>query len=276
MAFHEQLKLTIQDYGINIFNGKKSVGIFLDLHLFDTCPGLKEIYIYYITNGGNELVLDIANRVISKRNFEKQSEMLLRHNKFREDMIKYLIESFEYAFGCKDLTIEPYFDNVYDAYFQCKQNNRNVCYVAALSLICMTIFVFYLAHTESILDRTPEHIINKSNSEINRDIGASDFVIHDTARHKDVVNKNIQSAEPMQHKTKETNPISRVAKQTSVTLEERAKNGDKSSFIPLAKKYLENPSTHYLSERYAKMAIESGIKEGNDIIKYLKVLGYYD
>lgn len=55
-----------------------------------------------------------------------------------------------------------------------------------------------------------------------------------------------------------------------------AQKGYSKAFIPLAKYYLSNPSTHDKADEWANKAKKKYSKEANQIINYLKDSGYYD
>lgn len=55
-----------------------------------------------------------------------------------------------------------------------------------------------------------------------------------------------------------------------------AQKGYSKAFIPLAKYYLSNPSTHDKADKWTNKAKTQYPKEANQIINYLKTSGYYD
>lgn len=59
-------------------------------------------------------------------------------------------------------------------------------------------------------------------------------------------------------------------------VKELADEGYSPAYIPLAKYYLQTPSTHNLADKYAKKAKAAGIKGSQDIIDVLEGMGYYD
>ena len=53
-------------------------------------------------------------------------------------------------------------------------------------------------------------------------------------------------------------------------------SGNKSEYLLAAKRYLLDPATHHLAEKYAKLAYDKGQLEALEIINELKLLGYYE
>lgn len=72
--------------------------------------------------------------------------------------------------------------------------------------------------------------------------------------------------------------ILRVALQNKnySTVKTLADRGYTPAYIPLAKHYLQDPSTHDLADRYAKKAKRAGLSKAQEIIDDLTALGYYD
>ena len=60
------------------------------------------------------------------------------------------------------------------------------------------------------------------------------------------------------------------------TVRHLADSGYAPAYLPLAKYYLKNPSTHDLADKYAQKAKRAGVKGAQDVIDDLNALGFYD
>ena len=60
------------------------------------------------------------------------------------------------------------------------------------------------------------------------------------------------------------------------TVKELADKGFSKAYLPLAKHYLENSSTHSLADKYARKGMSVNESEANEIISVLRNYGYYD
>lgn len=60
------------------------------------------------------------------------------------------------------------------------------------------------------------------------------------------------------------------------TVRKLADSGYAQAYLPLAKYYLKNPSTHDLADKYAQKAKRAGVRGAQDVIDDLNALGYYD
>lgn len=67
-----------------------------------------------------------------------------------------------------------------------------------------------------------------------------------------------------------------IKKKDYNTLRKLADDGYSKAYIPLAKHYLKQSSTHNLADKYAQKAHKVGIKEAEEIINTLTLYGYYD
>lgn len=61
-----------------------------------------------------------------------------------------------------------------------------------------------------------------------------------------------------------------------ITVKRLADQGYVPAYVPLAKYFLETPSTHNLADKYAKKAKSAGVKEAQSVISSLQDFGYYD
>lgn len=60
------------------------------------------------------------------------------------------------------------------------------------------------------------------------------------------------------------------------TVRKLADSGYAQAYLPLAKYYLKNPSTHDLADKYAQKAKRAGVRGAQDVIDDLNALGFYD
>ena len=67
-----------------------------------------------------------------------------------------------------------------------------------------------------------------------------------------------------------------VRKGDYASVRKLADSGYSPAYLPLARYYLQNPSTHDLADSYAKKAKRAGVRGAQDIIDDLTALGYYD
>lgn len=91
--------------------------------------------------------------------------------------------------------------------------------------------------------------------------------------------KSAPSTEPAKQTTTDDNAAKLQAAVNSgdyATVRKFADSGYAQAYLPLAKYYLKNPSTHDLADKYAQKAKRAGVKGAQDVIDDLNALGFYD
>lgn len=99
----------------------------------------------------------------------------------------------------------------------------------------------------------------------------------------DAPNNKVQTNNPLKSDAKPQNQDERPAKLKMAlqngdytTVKQMADRGYAPAYIPLARHYMNTPSTHGLADQYAQKAKSAGIVDAQRIIDDLDSLGYYD
>lgn len=139
-----------------------------------------------------------------------------------------------------------------------------------LSIIYIVILIITLANnlteTNKAVDSTPKTTSSKVDTS-----KETKSAISTTTKQSNDISTATQSVD-----ADATNLKTAIHKNDYATVKKIADKGYAPAYLPLAKHYLESPTTHDQAEKYAKKAKSVGIKDAQNIIDDLAALGFYD
>ena len=304
--FHDCFKYIVNQYGLSIFKGNKSLFILNDLHAFENCPAMKVIYRTFLDFGGNVFISSFASSAINNRVFNQHKEQFIKDTHFRRDMVTYLYQSLYSIWNRTAIIQETHFQNPFDPYYQDYISTRKkgrllyrliygFCFIV---LICFSLYTWFCesSKTSTPLVHTEKEIIQEESSnsfqmkQPSSDVGIDKKAVY-TYDNKNVEDthlpkittpsgpSNVQFDEVTETNIIdiESNTVSSIEGNTrKVEVVDRNEQIDESEYLLASKRYLLDPATHHLAEKYAKLAYDKGQLEALEIINELKLLGYYE
>lgn len=302
MDFDVALRQINKQYGTSVFDGRKSLNVLTDLQAFKSCPALRTIYSKFISIDGNNTIIQILDGTLSKKDATKALNSFVKATGFRADMTEYLFNSLLSLVGNTPLPATTVFPNEYDPYYKAPKNShrkslnkRQKILLVSILCSCLLLFVMPLLFDgeEDIQDNLIENITPQLppvdvSSEFNSERPSEPEVIREETQKPNPVPDvahptNTNTGAPSNAKTpaqpnniaapvvtvSETRTIPKVKDDFIPTV-------DKSQYLSEARKYMSDPSTHYLADKYARLALQNGELEAKQIIDQLKKSGFYE
>lgn len=302
MDFDVALRQINMQYGTSVFDGRKSLNVLTDLQAFKSCPALRTIYSKFISIDGNNTIVQILDGTLSKKNVTKALNSFVKATGFRADMTEYLFDSLLSLVGNTPLSATQVFPNEYDPYYKAPKNphrislnKRHKILLVSILCACLLLFVMPLVFDveEDIQDNsieivTPQlHSIDVSSDfnseqpsepEVNIEETQEPNPVPDVA-HPTNTNTGVQSnAKTPAQPNNIAVPVATVSETHTIlrVKDDFVPTVDKSQYLSEARKYMSDPSTHYLADKYARLALQNGELEAKQIIDQLKKSGFYE
>ena len=302
MDFDVALRQINKQYGTSVFDGRKSLNILTDLQAFKSYPALRIIYSKFISVDGNDIIIQIIDGTLNKKDATKALNSFVKATGFREDMTEYIFISLLSLIGNAPLPANVVFPNEYDPYYKAPKsshrksiNNRQIILFGCILCACLLLFVmpFVFDVEEDVQDISVENIAPQITpvdvpSEFNSEPQSEPKMIEEEARNPNQVsdvshptNTNSGASSKAKTPTQQNNLDVPVVTVSETGTRPRVKNDfvpsvDKSQYLSEARRYMSDPSTHYLADKYARLALQNGELEAKQIIDQLKKSGFYE
>lgn len=285
MNFCTGLNMIYQQFGTSAFDGLKSLSMLADYSAFSLCNALQNIYKTFLINGGNYYIVDYIQGNISASKERNKRNAFLKAYGYRNDMVDYMFDSIADICNSKNKINEPYFKEPYNAYCKVKSSKRLLPIHFNIGLgfigLAVVLVVLYFA------------IFNVDSEVFDEDCNAQ---VYPDVEKKTRVSEDIQIVEPVQetlqsdnarfiknegkNKIKSENASSKTDNpQTPLAKDNLSDDNlpeEIDDYLIAAEECLKDPKTHYLAEKYAKLALLNGQMDAKKVINQLKTLGYYD
>lgn len=302
MDFDVALRQINKQYGTSVFDGRKSLNVLTDLQAFKSYPALRTIYSKFISIDGNNTIIQILDGTFSKKDVTKALNSFVKATGFRADMTEYLFYSLLSLVGNTSLPTTIAFPNEYDPYYKAPKNSHRKSLnkrhkILFVSILCACLLLFFIPlvfdvdediQNNSIEKITPQlppiHVSSEFNSE---QPSEPEVIIEETQKPNPVsdvthpTNTNTGAQSNTKTPARPNNIVAPVVTESETHSTPRVKDDfaptvDKSQYLSEARKYMSDPSTHYLADKYARLALQNGELEAKQIIDQLKNSGFYE